>query len=84
MRLDATPTMEPTLPTDDSIASPASVGEEQSQNSPGSRERGWSMTVWKGLLWSEWFAHSKMLLVFFLLVLLLLFPFLCCCLLALS
>ena len=62
--------MEPTLPTDDSIASPASVGEEQSQDSPGSRERGWSMKVWKGLLWSEWFAHSKMLLVFLLLWLL--------------
>src|SRR4051812_39795500 len=37
--------------------------ESAPQQTVGAARRG-DLQVWKGLLWSEWFAHSRLLLVF--------------------
>jgi len=61
--------MDPVPSNDDRIESSANFAvAEKSPGDASSSARQW--TVIKGLLWSEWFAHSKMLLVFLVLWLL--------------
>ena len=61
--------MDPVPSRDDRIESSANFAvAEKSHDDSSASARQW--TVIKGLLWSEWFAHSKMLLVFLVLWLL--------------
>ncbi len=54
--------MDPSIPSDPSLENAPEVVESKGALGGDGAPSAWQ--VYKGLLWSEWFAHSKMLLVF--------------------